>query len=1177
MVLKKLAVSVLCFQLIFSNFLSEVSALETENNNPINWISMYGNVGNSSITPDSINDAAITNDNIIAAGTFDGNKVTDVENMKGKSDAAIMLYDKNGEQKWETLVGGSAADTFNSVIVSSNGGYVAVGTSQSSDGDLENISKGSKDGVVAKFDNSGNLEKIVTIGGSDTDELKDVIMTYDRGYLAVGYSHSTDGDLENLNKGTDRDAIIVKLDKDLNIEWIDRAGGSGGDAAVKKMDEFSSVMTSSDGGYLAVGYSNSTDGDLENISKGSKDALMVKYSSDGTKEWVKTYGGLDDDVFTSIAKAHNKSTSSDKDETDEQNTDGGYILSGTTSSTDNIFENLNTTGTDNAFILRVDSKGEMIWVDTLENSEKASGKTVLTNRDGFVMAGTYSENDNDFVSQKSYGKEDMFIAYYSEDGALLNMYTFGGEGKDTVNGLLRTDNSYFLYGNTASNENIFENLLQGKYDGFVASIDKDAIESYADEKYIAPVKAWKANADELSMMAPLLYKDAYVEKKGNQYNVTIYFTNASIMGTQVSASTLGDVSYEYNGEMLDAQKDEYDETTQVKSVTIKAKDLDNPILLKIEDAMGDIRIVFDTENMVETSNPPYFAPVEVTQPDFGNTWKINIGGTDTEYTNDMTVLENGNIIVVGETYSNDNDFQNRLNGASSAFINEYNQKGNLLNTTLLGGTEFDSYAYASSVVSSKDGGYVVSGGYREGYNVDPTGDFAQLSTENSVHGLIDGFIAKYDSNHKLIWMNNFSGSSYDQVKQLKSTSDGGVVALIETNSTDGDMENENKGLYDLAIVKYSADGKKEWQRGLGGKSMESAGFGIDILEDGSYIISGSLGSKSGDFSDVTYYGDVFDIFAAKISPEGKLLWTKAYGGDKNEYTNGVISTSDGGFIMLGNTKSTTDTFQGVGTSYDNAFVIKCDAQGEVQWKDVIKSSEYSELSRGIEVDGEYVFLGQSRGTDFDFKNINKGSMDVFVTIYDKSGNRKSLETIGGSSTEYASSICLLNDYQISLLMYGDSTDGDMKDLNRGDFDGTLLTYDYKEKSEAPGDTEGEEEQPETPGDTEGGEEEQPETPGDTEGVEEEQPETPGDIEGGEEEQPETPGDTEGGEEHPETPGHTEDGEKEQPDNSGDAENIEDKEAVDTGDNILSIVALFSSSILMLIITLYLRKNRKVNC
>lgn len=1152
MTLKKFAVSVLCFQLIFSNFLSKSNALETENNNPINWISMYGNFGNSTITPDSINDAAITNSNIIAAGTFDGNKVTNVENIKGKSDAAIILYDKNGNQKWETLVGGSSADTFNSVVVSSNGGYIAAGTSQSTDGDLENISKGSKDGIVAKFDNSGKLEKIVTIGGSDTDELKDIIMTYDGGYLVVGYSHSTDGDLEKLNKGTDRDAIIAKLDKDLNIEWIDRAGGSGGDGAVKKMDEFSSVMTSSDGGYLAVGYSNSTDGDLENISKGSKDALMVKYSADGTKEWVKTYGGLDDDVFTSIAKAHNKSSSSDKDETDGQNIDGGYILSGTTSSTDNIFEGLNTTGTDNAFILRVDSKGEMIWVDTLENSEKSSGKTVLTNRDGFVMTGTYSKNDNDFTNQKSYGKEDMFIAYYSKDGVFLNMYTLGGESKDTVNGLLRTDNNYYLYGNTASNENIFENVLQGKYDGFIASIDNAAAESFADEKYSVPVKAWKANADELSMMAPLLYKDAYVEKSGNQYNITIYFTNASIMGTQVSASTLGDVSYEYNGEIVDAQKDEYDETTQVKTVTIKAKGLDNPILLKIKDAMGDIRVVFDTENMVETSNPPYFAPVEVTQADFKNAWKINIGGTDTEYTNDMTVLDNGNIIAVGETYSNDNDFQNRLKGASSAFINEYSPKGELLNTTLLGGNEFDSYAYASSVVSSNDGTYIVSGGYREGYNVEPTGDFAQLNTENSIHGLIDGFIAKYDSNHKLIWMNNFGGSLYDQVRQLKSTSDGGVVALIETNSTDGDMESQNKGLYDLSIVKYSADGKTEWQRSLGGKSMESTGFGIDILEDGSYIISGSLGSKSGDFSDVTYYGDVFDIFAAKISSKGELLWTKAYGGDKNEYANAVMATSDGGFIMLGNTKSTTDTFQGVGTSYDNAFVVKCNEQGEVQWKDVIKSSESSELSRGIEVDGEYVFLGSSRGTDYDFKNINKGSMDVFITTYDKSGNRKSLETIGGSSTEYASSICLLNDYQISILMYGDSTDGDMKELNRGDFDGTLLTYDYKEQPENPGDTEsGEEEEPDNSGDTEGGEEEQLENPGDTaDGENEEDSENSGEVE-----------DTK---------------DEEQSEISEGSENSQDKEIVDTGDNILDMVALFMASIFMIIITLYLRKNRKFN-
>ena len=1141
MVLKKIGVSAICFQLIFSSFSYKVNALETESNNKsLNWVTSYGDAGTSTLTSiDSINDTAVDNGNIVAAGTFD---TKGIATGKGNSEASLMVYDKDGELKWETLVGGEKVDIFNSVIVSSNGGYVAVGESQSTTGDLEGLNKGGKDGIIAKFDNSGNLEKIVTIGGYDTDSIKEVIMTYDKGYLAVGYSHSTDGDLEGFNKGTDRDAVIVKLDKDLNIEWINKAGSGEESASSKKMDEFESVITTSDGGYLAAGYSTSTDGDLENLSLGKKDAFLVKFSADGTKEWAKTYGGSGDDVFTSITKAHNNTSSTGKDETDASSIDGGYILSGTTDSMDNTFENnKKLEDTDSAFILRIDTKGNVVWTDTLESSEGSTGENVIVNRDGFVIAGNYSSSDNDFQNQIHNGKQDMFMAYYAEDGALLNIETLGGEAKDTANGLLRTDNSYFLYGNTASNDNIFENSLKGRYDGFMASIDSDIVEYYADEKYSVPAEIWKANEDVTSMMSPLLYKDAYIEKKGNQYNITIYFNNASIMGTQINASSLGSVYYEYDGKLVSAIKNEYNEKTQIKSVTIKAKDLNTPILLQIEGAMADVRVAFDSEKMVETENPPYFAPVEVTQPDFKNAWKINIGGTNTDYTNDMTVLDNGNIIAVGETYSNDNDFQNKIKGLSSAFINEYSQDGKLLNTILLGGTEIDSSAYASSVDSSKDGGYVVSGGYIEGYNVDSTGDFAQLHTENSVHGKIDGFIAKYDSNNKLVWMNNFSGSEYDQIKQIKSTSDGGAVALIETNSQDGDMTNENKGLYDLAIVKYSADGKKEWQRSLGGRNMESAGFGIDILEDGSYIIAGSLGSKSGDFANVDYYGDVFDIFAAKVSADGKLLWTKAYGGDKNEYCNGVMATSDGGFIMLGNTKSMTDTFVGVGTSYDNAFIVKCNDKGETEWTDVIKSSENSELLRGIELDDEYVFLGQSRGTDFDFKNLNKGSMDTFVTTYDKSGKRSSLETIGGLNAEYASNICVLNDHQISVLMYGNSTDGDMKDLNRGDYDGTLLTYDYKEKTE------------ETPGDTEYGDGvDKPQIPGDVEdGKDEEKEDAPGNVDS--EQKPQMPEDT--------------DGEKNQ---------IENEESVKTGDNILSMIALFSASILILSLNLFTRKNKNLN-
>ena len=83
---------------------------------------------------------------------------------------------------------------------------------------------------------------------------------------------------------------------------------------------------------------------------------------------------------------------------------------------------------------------------------------------------------------------------------------------------------------------------------------------------------------------------------------------------------------------------------------------------------------------------------------------------------------------------------------------------------------------------------------------------------------------------------------------------------------------------------------------------------------------------------------------------------------------------------MGNTKSTTDTFAPIGTGYDNAYVLKCNETGETEWVNVIKSSEASEMISAIELEDQYVFIGQSRGTDYDVTGLNKGSMDVLLQI-----------------------------------------------------------------------------------------------------------------------------------------------------------------------------------------------------
>lgn len=1019
-----------------------VSAQGTgDGSNPVKWTHLYGGKGTNSLaaTCDSINDVVtLTDGSYAAAGAFDGNGVSGVEGQKGKTDAAFLMYNKNGDLQKQTLVGGSKSDYFYKMLECAYGGFVAVGATQSEDGDLDGLLKGGYDGLLAKFDNQGNLEKIITVGGSSKDELRDIAQTLDGGYIAVGYTQSKDGDFaENGKVLTDRDAFIVKIDKDLNIEWIKTYGTEG--TATTGLDDFYSVKVVNGNGYIAVGYSM----DEEN-GNGKRDICIVRYEENGDVKWSKLYGGSGDEQANCITVSPYKieKPSDDSKDWNVEILETGFAITGMTNSGDGIFSGSESDGVSKAFFMKIDPDGNIQTQDILENTAGASGESVVTIGDGYLVSGTFEQNDLGFTGTTVYGKSDVYVAHYSELGNFLNISSFGSDDNETVKGIAYgSDEDYILFGSTKSSA-FYGNTLLGKYDGYLMSVNGAALETYAEEKYLIPVKAWKEDKDEPSMMSPLLYKDAYVEKTGDQYKVTVYFTNAEMMGTQVSASTLGSVSYEQNGIMVNADSDEYDILTQVKSSTITLGSISEPVKFYINGTMGQIRLVFDESNAVSTKTPPYFEPVKVTRPDFDCLWKTNVGGSDVDYLSTITTLKNGNIVIAGQTYSNDGDIAGRLTGISGAYINIYDGNGTLIDTKILCGANPDSSAYAASVDAASDGGFYICGGYQEGIYTEPSGSFEVLNTVDSVHGQIDGYYAKCDADGQLLWIRNFSGSAYDQVKQIKATDDGGCLVLVETNSADGDMQDLSVGVFDLVLIKCDKDGNKEWSHVISGSSMQSSSFGIAILNDGSYVVGGYayLGYTFGDFENLTWYGNTFDLFAVKISPEGKTIWAKSYGGDGNDYCNAVTATSDGGFMIAGSTKSSTGTFENTGTFYENPFILKLDADGNEQWNDVLKSSEKGEAVKVVELGEKYIVLGSSYGTDFDFAGLNKGARDVFIAVYDNDGNRTFLDTIGGVNLDYASDIAITGSNQISIVFEGESMDGDLGGLNRGEFDGTLFTF-----------------------------------------------------------------------------------------------------------------------------------------
>ena len=220
---------------------------------------------------------------------------------RGGEDAIIVKYDVSGDVVWKKNFGGSSNDRFNSVLATSNSGFIAVGYSTSfASGDWPDvIGRGGEDAIIVKCDASGDVVWKKNFGGSGEDRFNGVAATSDGGFFAVGYSRGASfgsGDWTDVARRGMTDAIIVKYDVSGDVVWKKNFGGSGS-------NYFDGVVLASDGGLVAVGDSSKVgDVDLTGLTGyGSIDAIIVKYDASGDVVWKKNFGGNNTDDFSSVA------------------------------------------------------------------------------------------------------------------------------------------------------------------------------------------------------------------------------------------------------------------------------------------------------------------------------------------------------------------------------------------------------------------------------------------------------------------------------------------------------------------------------------------------------------------------------------------------------------------------------------------------------------------------------------------------------------------------------------------------------------------------------------------------------------------------------------------------------------------------------------------------------------
>ena len=143
-------------------------------------------------------------------------------------DAWVIALDSDGNELWERTVGGSGPEFGYSIIATADGGALLAGMAGSNDGDVSTPLHGEYDGWLVKFDATGNIEWDRTYGGSSVDHFNDVLALPDGGHLIIGSSISTNGDI-NDNHGN-WDVWVMRVDASGEIVWSHSYGGSGPDS-----------------------------------------------------------------------------------------------------------------------------------------------------------------------------------------------------------------------------------------------------------------------------------------------------------------------------------------------------------------------------------------------------------------------------------------------------------------------------------------------------------------------------------------------------------------------------------------------------------------------------------------------------------------------------------------------------------------------------------------------------------------------------------------------------------------------------------------------------------------------------------------------------------------------------------------------------------------------------------
>ena len=225
-------------------------------------------------------------------------------------------------------------------------------------------------------------------------------------------------------------------------------------------------------------------------------------------------------------------------------------------------------------------------------------------------------------------------------------------------------------------------------------------------------------------------------------------------------------------------------------------------------------------------------------------WSNYYGGSFTDTAYDAIQTEDNGYIIVGSSDSNDVDVANNK-GSYDFWVIKISNTGDLVWEKSFGGSEIDE---ARAISNTTDGNYLVVGDTRSA-NIDVSQN----------RGAADLWMIKINSEGSLIWEKTLGGTNFDVGRSVSKTQDNGFLIAGSSRSSDGDLSS-NKGQNDALILKINSSGDLEWQKTIGGSEVDFF-YGAAELTDGSVVAVGDTNSSNGDITENKGFTDLLILKA----------------------------------------------------------------------------------------------------------------------------------------------------------------------------------------------------------------------------------------------------------------------------------------------------------------------------